>query len=150
MPKVIDLVGQRSGRLEVIEKIPGKGASRWLCRCDCGTTTEAAGYNIRLGRIKSCGCLHVERSKNATKHGQSRRNGRTPTYHIWIYTIQKCNNPSHPSYKHVGARGVKVCELWLDFTNFLADMGEKPSPKARLIRLDKSKDFEPKNCVWKT
>lgn len=45
-------------------------------------------------------------------------------------------------------RGIKVCERWNDFTNFLADMGPRPSSRHSIERLDNSKGYEPSNCVW--
>lgn len=39
----------------------------------------------------------------------------------------RCRNPKHKDYKYYGARGISVCTQWLDFKNFLADMGERPA-----------------------
>lgn len=57
----IDLTGQRFGRWVVIEKIPRylSERTRWKCTCDCGTTAEVLGQNLRNGSSKSCGCLCV-------------------------------------------------------------------------------------------
>lgn len=66
-PKLIDLTGQRFGRLTVIEKtVPyksnGTHATRWLCQCDCGRKTAVTGGNLKRGYTKSCGCLRRELS----------------------------------------------------------------------------------------
>lgn len=58
--KLIDLSGQKFGRLLVIEQIPtssGSGGSKWLCKCDCGNEIIVYGANLRKGFTKSCGCL---------------------------------------------------------------------------------------------
>ena len=58
MGKVIDLTGDRYGKLVVIRRngsINGKAA--WLCRCDCGGEHTTKGVNLRHGDTKSCGCL---------------------------------------------------------------------------------------------
>ncbi|MBO2943597.1 hypothetical protein JJQ72_06345 [Paenibacillus sp. F411] len=61
MPKKIDLIGQRFGRLTVISKLPPNGGpSLWQCLCDCGNSKVAAANVLQRGDCKSCGCLHQE------------------------------------------------------------------------------------------
>lgn len=65
--KVIDLVGQKFGRLTVLsmsDKHTSSG-THWNCICDCGNTTVVSGTNLRSGRTRSCGCLSVESSKRS-------------------------------------------------------------------------------------
>src|SRR5260221_10987719 len=50
----------------------------------------------------------------------------SPIYHTWSNMKMRCLNPRNPSYRFYGARGIGVCERWLTFSNFLADMGERP------------------------
>lgn len=68
MSKVIDLTGQRFGRLTVIERSDSKnGRATWLCKCDCGNTKVISGVDLRRGTIKSCGCyLHDFRTPDLT------------------------------------------------------------------------------------
>ena len=74
----------------------------------------------------------------------------TSEYNAWKAMKARCNNPNHPSYKNYGKRGIRVCFRWRHFTNFLADMGLRPSPKHTLERVRNSCDYEPWNCVWTT
>lgn len=75
---------------------------------------------------------------------------KTPEYGAWIAMRQRCKNPRSEGYYKYGAKGIKVCERWNSFKNFLADMGPKPSPIHQIERLNNSGDYEPSNCVWKT
>lgn len=61
--------------------------------------------------------------------------------------LQRCNNPRRASWVHYGGRGIRVCERWLSFVNFLADMGERPAGLT-LERVNNDGNYEPDNCRW--
>lgn len=66
MSKLLDLTGQRFGRLTVIKRAEdrirksGKHEICWLCKCDCGNEKVVSRDNLKSGKTLSCGCLNKE------------------------------------------------------------------------------------------
>ena len=63
--------------------------------------------------------------------------------------VGRCTNQNDDSYANYGGRGITICDRWLSFTNFVADMGVKPQGLT-LEREDNDGNYEPGNCKWDT
>ncbi len=146
----IDMEGQRFGRYLVIGYAGKTKKDRyWICRCDCGQTRKVKAGNIVRGTSRSCGCLSRETTGSRVRtHGATK----TAEFNIWSKMIARCTNSNNPAWINYGGRGIKVCERWMNsFSDFLADVGPRPSPKHSIDRFpDNDGNYEPGNVRWAT
>lgn len=86
-------------------------------------------------------------------HGQhSRLMGKTKEYIAWDRMKSRCYNPKNRSYRWYGAKGITVCQEWIDsFVAFFNDVGKAPTKRHSLDRYPDNKgNYIPGNVRWAT
>ena len=150
-------VGMKFGRLTVIEetKMRRNGSKyyfrAYLCQCSCDGTVIVPSSALTLNRTRSCGCLRKEAAINHNKkycfkHGMNK----TRVHKIWSGMVGRCTNKENVGYPNYGGRGIKVCRRWNSFNNFYKDMGDPPSKRHSLDRINNNGNYTKTNCRWAT
>jgi len=151
----IDLTGQRFNRVTVkgrnpINKITpnGNNKPRWDCVCDCGKNFTTQGASLRYGVTQSCGCLKEEDKVRLSNLNRSHSLSKTYWFRIFHQEKNRCNNPRNRAYKDYGGRGIRF--LFTSLEQFVAELGERPTPKHTVDRINNNGHYEPGNVRYAT
>ena len=126
------------GLLTLVCRLPQGGPAEWLCQCNCSELLTVRAAALNDGVKESCGCRR-------TAGGWGRMRG------LWRCMIDRCENEANQQWCNYGGRGIRVCEEWREsLSQFLADVGPRPSGGHSLDRIDVNGHYEPGNVRWAT
>lgn len=128
--------------------IEERATSQWIVRCACGVEWKVRTHRLIKNWPRGCKTCVPSRQYNKLPRSRLHKSGH-PSYGSWYAMIRRCNDPKHDHYKYYGARGITVDPRWLNFDEFVKDMGERPQGLT-LDRIHSGLGYAKWNCRWAT
>ena len=126
----------------------GSRNTYYKCQCDCGNPMECMSCGLTSRHAKSCGCLRVDQASRPLPDWIDRE-----TYAYLSHRLenikQRCYKTTCTTYPLYGAKGIKVCNEWLqDTMEFCKWFTSQPNWNLDLEvdRIDGSGPYAPWNC----
>lgn len=159
MSNFIDLTGMRYEKLLVVSRATNYEKfstshnrilkyARWNCICDCGNHCVVLASDLKSKSQISCGCEQMRLFKEIiTKHSKTG----SKEYKAWKSAKDRCYNPNNAHYATYGGRGITMQKEWAeDFSKFYEHIGDCPSKKHSLDRINSNGNYEENNVRWAT
>lgn len=134
--------GTKFNRLTVESCRRVSGRLLYVCKCECGREVIAQGHDLKIGKVKSCGCYHRD---SITKHGMYK----SKLYGVWSGMRDRCTNKNNICFSTYGGRGISVCKEWRNFKVFskwAIEHGYYEGCNLTIDRIDNDKGYCPENC----